>query len=221
MNKVHLNARYDKSHPEHQARDGLGAALARELVTSWVCSWRFRIGGPQASLPRQYVLAVPHASLLIASSYCRNLGMAAMVSRSGDGEEAARLLCGLGYRVVRGSSSHGGGRAFREMVRMGRAGCSLALTVDGPRGPAWRPKPGVVALAEVTGLPILPMVAVGPGVRWRSWDRLCIPWPFARCTVAFGEPFEVRRGSDREEALIRLEKALRGLSAATSRRGKQ
>jgi len=76
-------------------------------------------------------------------------------------------------------------------------------------------KPGIVHLARATGAEIVPVsYAADRAWRLRSWDRLIIPKPFARITVAVGEPIRVARDSDGEklEALRReLEQRLNGL----------
>jgi lysophospholipid acyltransferase (LPLAT)-like uncharacterized protein len=158
-----------------------------------------------------YVLAVPHMSLLIVAGYARDTGLATMVSHSGDGDLAAALLRGLGYRTARGSSSTGAVAGFRSLVRMAREHPVAGLTVDGPRGPAWQVQDGVVALARSTALPIVPMVATGPGIRWPSWDRIRIPWPGAKCSVRVGRAISVAADSDMaqvrhlvEDELLRL-----------------
>jgi len=174
-------------------------------------SWRFEVIGEER-LERLasagYILAVPHASLLIVAAHHRGRGLLTMVSQSRDGDRAASLLAQLGYRVVRGSTSRGAARALREMYRRTSESRLVGLTVDGPRGPAWHVRPGVAALAARTGLPILPLVANGPGVVWPSWDRLRCPYPGARCRVFAGEPIAVGPDADRRAVACEVERAL-------------
>jgi len=77
-------------------------------------------------------------------------------------------------------------------------------------------KPGLVALAQFSRAPIVP-VAFGASRAWRlrSWDEFSIPKPFARCVVRFGDPIRVPAGADRaaQEATRKdVESALRALS---------
>jgi lysophospholipid acyltransferase (LPLAT)-like uncharacterized protein len=92
----------------------------------------------------------------------------------------------------------------------------VAITPDGPRGPRYVVQPGVIALALVTGRPI---VAVTFNMRWKictkSWDRFQIPLPFARCEMVLKEPLFVppdASESQREELRAALEQSLRGSS---------
>lgn len=181
------------------------------LACRVMLTWRFEVLGRERLLngtDRGYVLAVPHASLLIVAAHHRARGLVTMVSRSQDGDRAAELLVRLGYHVVRGSTSRGAVGALREMARLVPGQRLFGLTVDGPHGPAWRVQPGIVALAAWRGLPIIPVVGNGPGIVWPSWDRLRLPFPGALCRVAVGEPIWVHSRADRMESLAHLEAAL-------------
>lgn len=132
--------------------------------------------------------------------------LAAIVSASRDGAMMARLIELFGIQPVRGSSSRRGAQAMLELSRYAEQGHDLALTPDGPRGPRYVCKEGVVYLAQMTGLAIVPVsYHVGWKFCLKSWDRFQIPLPFSRVTVAFGEPLPVPRDASDEvrEALRR------------------
>jgi hypothetical protein len=133
-----------------------------------------------------------------------------MASRSADGEVIAALLRYWGYRVVRGSTSRGGGEAMREMIREVRTGKPwAALTTDGPRGPARRSKLGIVALADAVGGAILPVGASSTRPKFlRSWDNFLLPLPFSRCVCTYGEPLRRAPGEPDEAFLARIDRAL-------------
>jgi lysophospholipid acyltransferase (LPLAT)-like uncharacterized protein len=132
-----------------------------------------------------------------------------LASRSRDGQLIADFARRFGLDVVRGSSSRGGAAALHELARAVHAGDDVAIVPDGPRGPARRLQPGIVALAALTGAPIVPVgVAARPARRLASWDRFLVPAPFARCAIVFGSVLEVKRHDDREEARVRVERAL-------------
>jgi lysophospholipid acyltransferase (LPLAT)-like uncharacterized protein len=112
-----------------------------------------------------------------------------LVSRHRDGELLAAPAARLGYRLARGSSTRGGGAAFRAVLRDLAEGRAIAVTPDGPAGPSRRIKPGVLRAATVAGVPILPVSAwADRGWRLRSWDRLLVPQPFATVHVRYGCP---------------------------------
>jgi hypothetical protein len=113
-----------------------------------------------------------------------------------------------GLGVLRGSSSSGGDAAFRDLIRVIRAGRSVAITPDGPRGPRERLKPGVLQLARVTGVPIVPLAAAASRAWWFvRWDRFLVPQPFARLHVAYGDPIHVPRDAVDLEGVTTLVEA--------------
>jgi len=143
-------------------------------------------------------------------------GMAAMVSASRDGGFLAGILECFRVEPVRGSSSRRGPQALLELTSWAERGYDLAITPDGPRGPCYVVQDGVMSLAQVTGLPILPVsFHVSRKIRARSWDRFQIPLPFARCELKVARPVRVPRDcSDAEREALRqeLEQTLRSIT---------
>lgn len=117
--------------------------------------------------------------------------MACVVSQSRDGEILARVLEAFGFRTVRGSSSRGGMRALIAAKKfMEEHGVGVIFTVDGPRGPRHKVKPGAVFLANLAGSPVVPVRAVMERTKifHKAWDRFQLPLPFSRCTIIYGNP---------------------------------
>jgi len=141
-----------------------------------------------------------------------------MASRSRDGELVARFVPRFGFKTVRGSTTRGGSDALRRLARLLRWGQEVAVVPDGPLGPRGVVQSGVIALARITGVPILPLAfSAFPAWRLRSWDEFLIPKPFARATVCFGPPLWVPADADRAQQEA-LRKELEGqLSELTSR----
>ncbi|CAN5849345.1 hypothetical protein BH23GEM9_BH23GEM9_04850 [soil metagenome] len=140
------------------------------------------------------IFAVWHGRLLPPTYRQRNEGLATLASRSGDGEYITRILHHWGFQVVRGSSSRGGEAALRELIRLVKGGRSVAITPDGPRGPRERIKHGVLQIAQLTGAPLIPVVAAASSAWWfESWDRFLIPRPFARVRVMYGDAVFIPR----------------------------
>lgn len=103
------------------------------------------------------IIAFWHGRQLMMPLAYRGPSIAVLISQHRDGELVARILSRFGYGTVRGSSTRGGTPALRELVRLGRTGTDLAVTPDGPQGPRSVVQAGVVALAKLTGLPIIPL----------------------------------------------------------------
>jgi hypothetical protein len=174
---------------------GIEAALFATTRLQWVERDRylqFRDRGEPV------IFVLWHAQLLPLLHHHRHEGVVALVSEHADGEYITRIIRHDGFDTVRGSSTRGAAKGLKGLVRAARAGRSLALTVDGPRGPAHVFKPGALAAAQITGLPILPLAA-GVSSAWRagSWDGFMIPKPFSTIRIEYGRPRRLERDADR------------------------
>ena len=174
---------------------------------------------------RPTILVVWHHQLFLASwliwsfGVRRGLPVLVLISRSRDGTLGTEVGRLLGAEVARGSTSRGGGPALRQLVRALAGGRTVLVIPDGPRGPAGELKPGVVALAELARVPVLPLaIAVDRGWRLRSWDRMVIPKPFARLRVLVGDEqrFAGLDETGRETARRQLQGELDRLTAAAA-----
>jgi lysophospholipid acyltransferase (LPLAT)-like uncharacterized protein len=143
------------------------------------------------------IYAFWHGHLLYLMYRYRGSGAYIMVSQSQDGELLSRILRRFGLPTIRGSSSRGGWRSLRALVQLVRNGASAAIAPDGPRGPRHHAQSGIIALARLAEVPILP---VAVGARWKvefqSWDRFLLPLPGSRVVVAYGEPVMVPSDAD-------------------------
>lgn len=139
-----------------------------------------------------------HNRVFLATYFWRRRRIVVMTSRSFDGEYIARFIQRFGYGAARGSSTRGGVGAVVEMVRLMRAGCPTAFTIDGPKGPRYIAKMGAVLLAKKTGHPILPFT-ITPARFWKvrkSWDQFQVPKPFSRALVCLAPPIHVPSDAD-------------------------
>ncbi len=164
-----------------------------------------------------------HGYLLPLAWLHRHQGIVVLVSEHADGEYITRVLERQGFGTARGSSSRGGIKGLKGLIRAAREGHDLGISPDGPRGPARVFKPGALLAAQVAGLPIIPIaVGAGAGWRFRSWDRFLVPRPFSTLRVAYGEPVLIPRDADREQidaTATELAGVLEALTARAEGRG--
>jgi lysophospholipid acyltransferase (LPLAT)-like uncharacterized protein len=118
----------------------------------------------------------------------RELSPPLMISLSNDGDIGAGIVRRAGWTPVRGSSSKGGLKALRQMIREFRRSRLAGHIVDGPQGPAGIVKPGTISLALAARAVIVP-VSISADRAWffNSWDRFLLPKPFAGVRFVFGE----------------------------------
>ena len=192
--------------------------VERFVSASLRCEWRDRSGLADAQKGQPVIFCLWHnrlaISMLVHRRHPRKL--AALVSASRDGALLAAILGTFGVKQVRGSSSRRGPQALLEMASRAERGYDLAVTPDGPRGPRYVVQQGVIALAQVTGLPIIPVTCnTRRKISLKSWDGFQIPLPFSRCELLLNEPIRVPREAcevKREELRLELEGTLRASS---------
>lgn len=171
--------------------------------------------------PGQYILAFWH-SRFVMMPYCYADGrLVVLSSEHRDSQMLRRILRSFGLTIASGSSTRGGARGMREVLRRVKQGYDVGFTPDGPRGPRRRVKPGVVAVARLSGLPIVPVAfSARPARRLRTWDGTLVPRPFARGLFLYGEPIRVSRAADageRERDRARLEQEIDRLTDLADR----
>lgn len=183
-----------------------GVRLGSVVLRLLAATWRIRVQHAERMdefrrSGRPYIAIFWHGRMLPLLWWHRDRGVAILISEHGDGEIIAQVARSLGYALVRGSSTRGGERALLELIRAASSGSALAITPDGPRGPAESFAPGALLVSHRSGVPLLPVAASASRAwRLRSWDRFLIPKPFARVTIAYGVPETVAADSARDAA---------------------
>jgi lysophospholipid acyltransferase (LPLAT)-like uncharacterized protein len=149
--------------------------------------------GAQESVgQRPLVLNFWHAGIIPATYLFRDAGIRVMSSNSYDGEYMGRIIHKFGFVAVKGSSSRNAVRALLGLRRALQQGWAVAFSIDGPRGPRYKVKPGPVALARSSGVPMSTFhIAVERAWVLNTWDRLIIPKPFSRVLMRFGKLIRV------------------------------
>jgi len=198
-----------------------GTAALRALASTWRI--RIRNGDVVTSLRAQqqpFIFAFWHGQLLPLLWVHRGEGVRVVISAHRDGEIVARVAENLGHQTIRGSSSRGAARALLGIVRELETGVEVAVTPDGPRGPARKFASGALVAAQRVGAPIIGIgVSASRAWRLRSWDRFMIPKPFARVNVVYTAATHVNATSARgaEDEAPRFESLLTDAITAAER----
>ena len=205
----------------------VAAWIVWATLNSISATLRYRIRDPHGFLKRrdisQAIYCIWHNRLALCMklyfAFGKNrskTGMAGLVSASKDGALLAAILERFGILPVRGSSSRRGPQALLELKTWAERGYDLAITPDGPRGPRYIVQDGAMSLAQITGLPVVPVsYFLKWKIRLKSWDGFQIPLPFSICEVTAGKIFHVPRDIPdvaREELRKQLEAELRAIS---------
>jgi lysophospholipid acyltransferase (LPLAT)-like uncharacterized protein len=193
--------------------DGLRSAacylLAQYIRLVWATGrWEVRNSANAEKFwqeQQSFVISFWHGRMLILPSmWPTTAKMHMLISMHRDGELIARAIGYFGHGTVRGSAAKpgsgkdkGGAAALRGMLKALKSKEYVGITPDGPSGPRMRASDGIVTVARVSGVPILPCSF---SCRWRvvlkTWDRFVLPLPFTRGVIVWGEPIYVARDAD-------------------------
>jgi lysophospholipid acyltransferase (LPLAT)-like uncharacterized protein len=186
-------------------RRKLGAAvlpyLAPRFLSLLAKSWKVEQLGREnyeelLSYPARLV-SMWHGRMLLPIRDHRELEAHVLVSPSDDGSLVTELIERFAFKVIRGSSNKSPARALRTMVNTLKAGATMVITPDGPRGPQHSVNSGPAWMARKLGCPILPCGFVCDRA-WhlRSWDHFTIPKYGARVRLVYGDLIWVPKDAD-------------------------
>jgi lysophospholipid acyltransferase (LPLAT)-like uncharacterized protein len=191
-----------------------GYWLVRLIGSTLRIAVSYEDGGQKTLDERPRIASLWHSCQIPSTYIFRNMGIRVMSSNSYDGEYMGRIIHKFGFVAVKGSSSRNAVRALLGLRRALEEGWTVAFTLDGPRGPRHKVKPGPAALARSTGLPMtMYHAAVDKAWVLNTWDRLVIPMPFSRVLVRFGKLIPVPTDASDED----LERYSGELQAALDR----
>jgi len=170
-----------------------------------------------------FILAFWHGRLLmIPMAWQRLAPMHMLISQHRDGRIIADAVTYFGVRSIAGSSRRGGSAALRTMLKRLATGECVGITPDGPRGPAMKASSGIINVARLAGVPIVPIVFATSRRRvLRSWDRFHLALPFGRGVFLWGEPIEIGRDLDPaglETARLAVESRMNEMAGEADRR---
>jgi lysophospholipid acyltransferase (LPLAT)-like uncharacterized protein len=179
----------------------LGAVVIRMWIGT--LSFRYRFLGenvyPDEGGEKSYLYAFWHENILVPCREFARRDIRVLISQHADGEMIAQVCKHMGLGTIRGSSTRGGIKAMREMIRASARG-HIAVLPDGPRGPRRHVELGLIFLAAKTGLPIV-LLGIGHDRPWRlnTWDRFCVPRPFSKAMVLASAPIVIPENADKQE----------------------
>jgi len=175
-------------------------------------SYRKRVEGDKKILQQQgNILVFWHSKMLPIIPFLGKKRIVALVSMSEDGELISGVLKKFGYILVRGSTSRGGAAALVKLIKKIKEGYSVAITPDGPKGPARVFQKGAFVIAKKTKANMIPLSYVSSKSHFfNSWDRFELPLPFSKVVLRIGAPLSVDSlsGESEEKILIKIGRIL-------------
>jgi len=162
-----------------------------------VCFWHGRLG------------------MLACAWTWKNYPFRMLLSAHRDGQLIGKTVAYFGINSIAGSTQKGGTQALRELIKALRAGETIGITPDGPRGPHQIASLGVITLAKLANVDMIPITfSTSRRVRLSTWDRFHLALPFSRGIFEWGRPIPPPSSgeeSDMEATRLHLETRLTNL----------
>ena len=142
---------------------------------------------------RPVLICCWHGRLLFPVFQWNRHNYYALAGLNKDAEIISKIATKLGWKMLRGSGSRGGSKAYMEMIRALNDGGKLFITPDGSQGPEYEVKEGAIKSALRTEAIMVP-VSGQASRAWkiRNWDMFVIPKPFGRIVHVVGDPVDVQ-----------------------------
>ncbi len=152
---------------------------------------------------KSYVCGMWHNKLLVILLCLKALKKrAGLASPSKDGELISVPLEKMGYKMVRGSSGKESVKSLVQIIKLVKnEGYSLGTPLDGPKGPVYEVKPGMIYAAQKSGKQLV-LVGGAYSSKWvfrKTWDKFQLPKPFSKVVCVVGEPIDVPADADPKE----------------------
>ncbi len=143
-----------------------------------------------------------HGRLAMLSFAWRNSApIHILISAHRDGQIISKVIGHHGIKTIAGSSSKGGKQALHTILKTLKAGHNIGITPDGPRGPRFQVNPGVIAIARMAKVDIIPLTfSTSRRKVLNSWDRLILPLPFGRGVFIWGQPITYQDLKQKDKA---------------------
>lgn len=156
---------------------------------------------------QNYIFAFWHNKLLGPTLCLGDIKKrAVLASPSKDGELISVPLEKLGFTMIRGSSDKNSIASLISLMKFIKKGYSIGTPVDGPKGPIYEVKPGLIYLAQKSQNFIIP-TGTAYEKKWtfrKTWDKFQFPKPFSKMVFLIGDPIEVPKDAKIDEYCTKL-----------------
>lgn len=175
---------------------------------------------PEIDIKDSYVYGFWH-NKIVAATLCLDHveKRAVLASPSKDGELISVPLEKLGFTMVRGSSGKDSVKSLMTLAKLVKQGYSAGTPLDGPKGPIYKVKSGMLYLAQKSEKGLIP-VGVAYSRKWvfeKAWDKFQFPKPFSKMVCILGEPIFIPEDADLAEYQDEVRDRLLELDAEAER----
>lgn len=200
---------------DRKLKEKITLFLLKSLLKTFFFFQKFVTTIKTVNYPKgQFILSMWHGQQCVVYSVKDKENFYTLISASNDGEIIAEAALSLGVKSVRGSSKRHGASAALSLIDKLKEGSSIGIMVDGPRGPKGKVKDGIINIAKLSGVPIIPVSWQSRQktfVKFNSWDSFQIPFGPCKTIALFGEPIYVPKDATKQEMqdlCVKIEQAM-------------
>ena len=152
---------------------------------------------------KPFILAFWHGQLMTFSyTWKINKKLNILASSHSDGRFGASIARYFKLNNIP-ISSDGNNLSLRPIFKILNSNNYIAITPDGPRGPKEKVSEGIIKIAKISKVPIIP-VGFGSSKNFclKSWDSFLITLPFSKCRIVWGDSITIPENLEDKEMEI-------------------
>lgn len=149
---------------------------------------------------KPFILAFWHGQLMTFSyTWKINKKLNILASSHSDGRFGASIARYFKVNNIP-ISSDSNNLSLRPIFKILNSNNYIAITPDGPRGPKEKVSEGIIKIAKISKVPIIP-VGFGSSKNFclKSWDSFLITLPFSKCRIVWGDSITIPENLEDQE----------------------
>ena len=149
---------------------------------------------------KPFILAFWHGQLMTFSyTWKINKKLNILASSHSDGRFGASIARYFKLNNIP-ISSDGNNLSLRPIFKILNSNNYIAITPDGPRGPKEKVSEGIIKIAKISKVPIIPVgFESSKNFCLKSWDSFLITLPFSKCRIVWGDSITIPENLEDQE----------------------
>lgn len=139
---------------------------------------------------KPFIVSFWHGHLLMLSCALQwKIPVYMLISNHRDGKLISKIIGYFGIQTITGSTNKKGFEAVRQILQVIKQGAIIGITPDGPRGPREEISDGVLQIARLAQVDVIPLAySCKPIKILHTWDRFRVSMPFCKGAFVAGAP---------------------------------
>ncbi len=157
---------------------------------------------------KPFIVSFWHGHLLmLACALQWKIPVHMLISNHRDGKIISKIINYFGIQTIAGSTNKQGFEAARNILQAIKQGSVIGITPDGPRGPREEISDGILQIARLAQVDIIPFAYSCKHIkRLHTWDHFRVAKPFCKGVFVVGTP--IAPSKDLEQLRMSLKQAM-------------